>query len=307
MPGHSAANGFQLEIEAIRITAEPDCVGLHKGQRRTTRRYYRPVTESDLLNPWRLASPAIPSPSKRHFAKIRISRNEVFSWQVGEIFARSYNSRVLRSVSELSEKKSMSVQVVTQLLVDWRNGNEAAFNQLMPIVYDELRRIAHRYLRREGSGHSLQTADLVNEAYLKLINQQDVDWQNRAHFYAVSANIMRHLLVDHARTRQRAKRGGQTILIAFNDETTAQSTPNSAKSIDLLALDQALNRLAEFDERKSRIVELRYFGGLSYEETAVVLGVSEITIKRDWLKARAWLYRAMGGGSPDDFPSMAES
>lgn len=201
----------------------------------------------------------------------------------------------------------MSAQVVTQLLVDWRNGNEAAFNQLMPIVYDELRRIARRYLRREGSGHSLQTADLVNEAYLKLINQQEVNWQNRAHFFAIAANIMRHLLVDHARTRQRAKRGGQTILIAFNDEITAKPRTNPAKSIDLLALDQALDRLAEFDERKSRIVELRYFGGLSYEETAVVLGVSEITIKRDWLKARAWLYRTMGGGSPDDFPSMAES
>ncbi|HMZ20325.1 MAG TPA: ECF-type sigma factor, partial [Blastocatellia bacterium] len=133
----------------------------------------------------------------------------------------------------------MSVQAVTQLLVDWRNGNEAAFNQLMPIVYDELRRIARRYLKREGSGHSLQTADLVNEAYLKLINQQDVDWQNRAHFFAVAANIMRHLLVDHARTRGRAKRGGQAIHIAFNDETTAQSATGSDKKIDLLALDQA--------------------------------------------------------------------
>jgi len=201
----------------------------------------------------------------------------------------------------------MSVQVVTQLLVDWRSGNEAAFNQLMPIVYDELRRIARRYLKREGSGHSLQTADLVNEAYLKLINQQDVDWQNRAHFFAVAANIMRHLLVDHARTRQRAKRGGQTILIAFNDETTAKPSATPEKHIDLLALDQALDRLAEFDPRKSRIVELRYFGGLSFEETAVVLGVSEITIKRDWLKARAWLFRALGGGSPDDFPRLAES
>ncbi len=201
----------------------------------------------------------------------------------------------------------MSVQAVTQLLVDWRNGNEAAFNQLMPIVYDELRRIARRYLKREGSGHSLQTADLVNEAYLKLINQQDVDWQNRAHFFAVASNIMRHLLVDHARTRQRAKRGGQAIHIALNDETTAKAATGSDKKIDLLALDQALNRLAEFDARKSRIVELRYFGGLSFEETALVLGVSEITIKRDWLKARAWLFRALGGGQSDDFPSMAES
>lgn len=201
----------------------------------------------------------------------------------------------------------MSAQVVTQLLLDWRKGNEEAFNQLMPIVYDELRRIARRYLKREGSGNSLQTADLVNEAYLKLINQQDVNWQNRAHFFAVAANIMRHLLVDHARTRHRAKRGGQTILIAYHDETTAKPTTNPQKTIDLLALDQALDRLAQLDERKSRIVELRYFGGLSFEETAAVLGVSEITIKREWLKARAWLYRTLGGGQADDFPSMAES
>lgn len=201
----------------------------------------------------------------------------------------------------------MSAQSVTQLLLEWRNGNEAAFNQLMPLVYDELRLVARRHLNQESDGHSLQTSDLVNEAYLKLVNQQKVDWQNRAHFFAVSANIMRHLLVDQARARGRAKRGGDVIRITLNEEITSKAAAEHERKIDLLALDQALNRLAEFDQRKSRIVELRYFGGLSYEETAVVLGVSEITIKRDWLKARAWLFRALGGGQPDDFPAMAEN
>ena len=201
----------------------------------------------------------------------------------------------------------MAAQTVTQLLLDWRNGHEAAFNQLMPLVYDELRRIARRYMKNEDIGHSLQSADLVNEAYLKLINQQEVDWQNRAHFFGVAANIMRHLLVDHARSRNRAKRGGQIMRITLSEEISAKNASSQDRKIDLLALDQALNRLAEFDQRKSRIVELRYFGGLSYEETAVVLGVSEITIKRDWLKARAWLFRALSGGPTDDFPALAEN
>ena len=210
-------------------------------------------------------------------------------------------------IGEQQNLKFMSELSVTQLLLDWRGGNESAFNQLIPLVYDELRGIARRYLKHEDSGHSLQSADLVNEAYLKLVNQQEVDWQNRAHFFAVSANIMRHLLVDHARSRHRAKRGGQVIRITLNEETSANTSAAQNRKLDLLALDEALDRLAEFDQRKSRIVELRYFGGLSFEETAEVLGVSEITIKRDWLKARAWLFRALGGGQPDDFPAMAEN
>ena len=192
---------------------------------------------------------------------------------------------------------------VTQLLVDWRNGDQAAFEQLMPVVYDELRRIAKRYMSREASHHTLQTTALVNEAYLRLVNQQDVEWQNRAHFFAISAQIMRHLLVDHARARNYAKRGGGAIQVSLNEEIASVAD----ETVDLLALDEALTRLAAVDARKSRIVELRYFGGLSYEETAVVLGVSEITIKRDWLKARAWLFRALGGAQRDDFPSLAEN
>lgn len=178
---------------------------------------------------------------------------------------------------------------VTQLLVDWRNGNDDALNQLMPLVYDELRGLAKRYMSRERSTHTLQTNALVNEAYLRLINQQDVDWQNRAHFFAIAAQVMRNLLVDHARAKQYAKRGGGAQQITL-DEGLAIA---SEQSVDVLALHEALERLAEVDERKSRIVELRYFGGLSAEETAEVLGVSEITIKREWLKAKAWLFREL--------------
>lgn len=178
---------------------------------------------------------------------------------------------------------------VTQLLFDWRNGNDDALNQLMSLVYDELRGLAKRYMSRERVSHTLQTNALVNEAYLRLINQQDVDWQNRAHFFAIAAQVMRHLLVDHARAKQYAKRGGGAQQITL-DEGVAIA---AEQSVDVLALHEALEQLAEVDERKSRIVELRYFGGLSAEETAEVLGVSEITIKREWLKAKAWLFREL--------------
>ncbi|MDX2040458.1 MAG: sigma-70 family RNA polymerase sigma factor [Acidobacteriota bacterium] len=178
---------------------------------------------------------------------------------------------------------------VTQLLIDWRGGNNDALNQLMPLVYDELRGLAKRYLRRESASHTLQTNALVNEAYLRLVNQQNVDWQNRAHFFAIAAQVMRHLLVDHARSKQYAKRGGGAQQITL-DEGLAISDGNQ---IELLSLHQALERLEQIDDRKSKIVELRYFGGLSTEETAEVLGVSEITIKREWAKAKAWLFREL--------------
>ena len=178
---------------------------------------------------------------------------------------------------------------VTQLLIDWRGGNNDALNQLMPMVYDELRGLAKRYMRRESASHTLQTNALVNEAYLRLINQQNVDWQNRAHFFAIAAQVMRHLLVDHARSKQYAKRGGGAQQITL-DEGLAVTDDNA---VELLALHQALERLEAIDDRKSKIVELRYFGGLSTEETAEVLGVSEITIKREWAKAKAWLFREL--------------
>lgn len=184
---------------------------------------------------------------------------------------------------------------VTQLLMEWRNGDRQALDALIPIVYDELRAIARRYMNRERSGHTLQTAALINEAYLRLVDKQDVAWQNRTHFFAISARIMRNLLVDHARARQMAKRGGGAVQVSLN-EAIAGSEPEM--TVDMLALDEALTRLAEFDERKARIVELRFFGGLSADETAEALDLSEITIKREWLKAKAWLFRELGGTEP---------
>lgn len=178
---------------------------------------------------------------------------------------------------------------VTQLLVNWRNGDESALDQLMPIVYDELHRLAKRYMSRERRNHTLQTTALVNEAYLRLVGQGQVEWRNRAHFFGVAAQVMRHVLVDHARSRQYAKRGGDAQRVTLNDDLAI----SHEDQIEVLALDEALNRLAALDERKSRIVELRYFGGLSVEETAEVLGLSAITVKRDWLKAKAWLYREL--------------
>lgn len=178
---------------------------------------------------------------------------------------------------------------VTQLLVNWRNGDETALDQLMPIIYDELHRLAKRYMSRERRNHTLQTTALVNEAYLRLVGQGQAEWRNRAHFFGVAAQVMRHVLVDHARSRQYAKRGGEARRVTLDDNLAI----SHEDQIEVLALDEALNRLAALDERKGRIVELRYFGGLSVEETAEVLELSAITVKRDWLKAKAWLYREL--------------
>ena len=178
---------------------------------------------------------------------------------------------------------------VTELLARWRHGESAALEELMPLVYDELRRLAHRYMKRERPGHTLQTTALANEAYLRLVDANHLEWQDRAHFFAVAAQIMRHLLVDRARARRYAKRGGGAHRVTL-DETAVISRENAP---DLLALDEALTRLWALDQRKSRVVELRYFGGLSAEEAANVLEVSVVTVKRDWLKAKAWLYREL--------------
>ena len=189
-----------------------------------------------------------------------------------------------------------SPQEVTQMLVDWRNGDKQALDRLMPLVYGELRRIASRYMRRERESHTLQTTALVNEAYLRLVGKNNVDWQNRAHFFAVAAQVMRHLLIDHARARERVRRGADPQQISLDDEALVSEQKGEA----LLALDEALTKLAEIDDRKVKIVELRYFGGLSAEETAEALGVSEITVKREWLKAKAWLYRELTQGTGDE-------
>src|SRR6266571_1150925 len=181
-----------------------------------------------------------------------------------------------------------SAESVTQLLVDWSRGDQKALDKLMPLVYSELRWLAGNYLRRERQGHTLQPTALVNEAYLKLIDQRNAKWQNRAQFYGVAAQLMRRILVDHARQHQAAKRGGsdqQRLSIT----SAGQLGAKQESVIDLLALHEALNELAEIDPQQSRIVELRFFGGLSIEETAEVIGVGHATIERDWKMARAWL------------------
>jgi len=180
-------------------------------------------------------------------------------------------------------------QEITQLLVAWSDGDRAALDQLTPLVYEELRRLAHQYMSQERPGHTLQTSALVNEAYLRLIDQKDVHWQNRAHFFGIAAQMMRRILVDHARQRRYAKRGGAARQVPL-DEAMIVSEERAA---DVVALDQALNSLAEIDPRKSQIVELRFFGGLSIEETAEVLKVSPGTVMREWTLAKAWLKRAV--------------
>src|SRR5262245_6164032 len=175
---------------------------------------------------------------------------------------------------------------VTAALLEWSRGNPAALSSLMPCVYDQLRELASRRLRGERPDHTLQTTALVHEVYLKLVDQRQVNWQHRTQFFGVAAQMMRRILVDHARRHGAAKRGSAATKIALDDETAYAP----ALDENLIALDQALERLATFDERQSRIVELRFFGGLSLEETADVLKVSTATVKNDWRVARAWLY-----------------
>jgi RNA polymerase sigma factor (TIGR02999 family) len=185
---------------------------------------------------------------------------------------------------------------VTQLLASWRSGDQEALDKLMPLVYDELRRIASRHMKRERAGHTLQTSAVVNEAYLRLVGQRDVEWKDRVHFFAVAAQVMRHLLVDHARTRGRIRRGAGARQVSLDEAAIV----TNQKAEEVLALDSALTKLAAIDPRKVKVVELRYFSGLSAEETAEVLGVSEITVKREWLKAKAWLYRELTVGTHDE-------
>ena len=184
---------------------------------------------------------------------------------------------------------SLATENLTGLLIEWRDGDKAALEQLIPLVYDELRRMAHRYVQRERDGHTLQTSALVNEAYVRLAGQENVDWQNRSHFFAVTAQVMRHILIDHARRRRYVKHGGELRQIPLEDaEGMTQQ-----RATELIALDEALAELAKFDQRKNRVVELRYFGGLSLEETAEVLEISLMTVRRDWRAAKAWLFRRM--------------
>jgi RNA polymerase sigma factor (TIGR02999 family) len=180
---------------------------------------------------------------------------------------------------------------ITELLVGYGRGDKEALDQLMPIVYEELRRQAARYLRKERPGHTLQTTALIHEAYVRLVDQRHVQWQNRAHFFGIAAQLMRRILVDHARTKKRVKRGGSDIRVSLGDADVAVK----GQDLDVVALDEALQRLAQLDEQQSRVVELRFFSGLSVEETAEVLGISKATVKRDWSMAKAWLHRELTG------------
>ena len=185
--------------------------------------------------------------------------------------------------------KTVSSNEVTQLLLAWGNGDKEALNKLIPLVQEELHRLAARHMRREKPGHTLQTTALVNEAYCKLIDQKNVRWQNRAHFFGIAAQLMRRILVDHARGRARVKRGGAAQTISLDETLLIPQT----RAAELVSLDDALTRLAKFDLQKSRIVEMRFFGGLSTEEIAEVEQVSTRTIEREWRKAKAWLYHAI--------------
>lgn len=183
---------------------------------------------------------------------------------------------------------------ITQLLIDWSNGNQAALDQLMPLVYDELRQLARTHLRRERPDHTLQATALVHEAYLRLIDQNAVTWRNRAHFFGIASQMMRRVLVNHALARRAAKRGGFVQRLSLDEAVSFGDQPD----VDLVALDEALTDLEKMGPRQSRIVELRFFGGLSIDETAEVLNISPATVKREWTTAKLWLRRQMAKSSP---------
>ena len=183
---------------------------------------------------------------------------------------------------------------VTKLLIQWNQGDPSAFEELIPVVYEELKRLARRHMGRERFDHTLQTSALINEAYLRLVNQQAVEWQDRNHFFAVAAQVMRHILIDHARSYQYAKRGAGAEKVPLDEAESLRAH----RAEELLALEDALRQLEAVDPRKSRVVELRFFGGLTVEETAEVLGLAPVTIMREWRAAKAWLHQELGGGGP---------
>lgn len=205
----------------------------------------------------------------------------------GFYFSRERFSVIMPPKMEQSKRDE---QNITQLLLAWNAGSAEALDQLMPLVYDELHRQAARFLRRERADHTLQTTGLIHEAYLKLINQREVNWENRTHFYAIAANLMRRILVDYARTKKRDKRGGDQIILPLEE---AFAVAGKQESVDLIALDEALTRLEKIDKRQARIIELRYFGDLTLEETAKVLEISRTTAAADWAMAKAWLHREL--------------
>jgi RNA polymerase sigma-70 factor (ECF subfamily) len=199
-------------------------------------------------------------------------------------------------MQEVQPSGDPAVGDVSKLLLAWSAGNQSALDRLTPIVYEELRRLARRYMRAERAGHSLQTTALVNEAYMRLVDYKRMQWQNRAHFFAVAAQLMRRILVEHARRRS-LKRGGDLRHVSLDEATVA----GIGRGKNLVALDDALNALARLDPRKVQVVEMRFFGGLSVDETAEVLKVSPVTVMRDWNTAKAWLQRELAGETRDGF------
>ena len=199
---------------------------------------------------------------------------------------------------------TISPQEVTQLLADWGKGDRSALDKLLPLVHAELRKIARRQISQERPGHTLQATALINEAYLKLLGQGQFEWHNRAHFFAVCAQIMRHILIDHARAHAREKRGGGAIRVSLHDADAAVMAGEKAEH--LIALEDALRSLERVDPQKGRIVELRYFGGLSIEETAEVLNISPRTVRREWQRSKAWLYRMITEGNADETRPLAK-
>ena len=192
-------------------------------------------------------------------------------------------------------KSASPQQQVTQLLCDWRSGDGSALEKLIPLIQPELQRLAHHYMGRERAGHTLQTTALVDDAYLHLADQSRPQWQNRAHFFAAAAQLMRRIMVDHARHRQVLKRGGGALMVGLDEARLA----TEARGAELLALDEALEKLAAFDRRKAEVVEMRYFGGLTMEEIAEVLKIHVNTVMRDWTTARAWLFATLSGENVD--------
>ena len=215
------------------------------------------------------------------------ARRSVFAPELDPAAIRRDGSRI--DLLQTSGLASCPSSHITRLLVAWGEGDQHARDALLDEVYDDLRRLAHHHLRRERPGHTLQTTALVHDAYLQLVDQRDVRWQNRTHFFAIASHLIRRILVEHARRRSADKRGGGAIRVALHPEMAA----SQPRDIALMAMDQALEALEKLDPQQSRVVELRFFGGLTVEETAEVLGISSRTVKRDWRMARAWLQRAL--------------
>jgi RNA polymerase sigma factor (TIGR02999 family) len=213
----------------------------------------------------------------------------VGQFEVRQALPCCFRPQTVKLIGTLKLEMNQSHEI-TKLLREWSDGNRSAFDELMPLIYGELHRQAARYLRNERRYHSLQTTALIHEAYVRLVDQTDIQWESRTQFFAIAAQVMRHILVDHARAKHREKRGGESVKVPLEEATILAV---DEQDIDLIALDEALNRLEKIDEQQVRVVELRYFSGLSLEETAEALKISRATTARNWNVARAWLHREL--------------